>query len=1103
MVSVGTRSGETDAPGSGPRCRSFTVDERARVPFALIGVLLLVTSSTYAAGIADQGLISEDRSVERAIERVDADSTAALRAAARRAAHDAAAEPVTRAPDETTAGPGDGHATTAVRNESPFEDAFRIRLAIAGAEALSAVDAEVGGVRASASLPAVDDPEELAAARGRIRVESAANGTATRVTFEDVETTATRGGRTIVERTEDRTVVVAVPTLAAHERTAQFERRLDRGPTEGPGLGRQLTASLYPMAWARGYGQFAGAPVENVLANRHVELSTNAGIVRTQRDVFGASDPNARGGVARATARTGVTDLLKPTGVDEGSWTEAVLSAPTPGESDGAGRSRGSAESGDLAPQPSEDAAFEPPGDPTDERTSVPVGRAADEGATRVYDDLDAIIEDAYRVEASVETSTALVVDGGRPTPPSPAAPESTTTGGWDRVDLTRTERSPVVSGSGVPEGVPSGTVDPGERVSFGVATREATVERVAIAEWERVTIQRGPNGTVVDEQVHRTTTRDAVTDRYRVRVSVSGEHAPTDGAPDRAAATFGAGDTTDGPDLRDAPSAARADLGVDTDGGVDRIAEEAVSRGAVRDSTTVVGSRSAGDRDAVAAEVAALASDVRDIETEASMENAAFGEAEPYADLARALRDRRSALVDAPATYDGAVDRAGTAARAAYLDAVIDELEDAADDRERATNGFLDRVNGAFDGPDVGDALASREAARDPGTYAVGADGPGGEVTFAPRGSPGYLPRTTVDGESVSGVNGTTTRPLAVRNVNYVTVPYGEVSSGVVDRILGTENTVRVGTAGRSLRLANEALAVGDDPDLRADRDALARQIDGSLAEVDRELEAAIRVRTSLSRDERRRALDEAAASYGTTGERAVAVGNGSYPERVAAEAASVGSLSPAAEEALAANLRVATRTAAGRDAVRVPTRFVDDTTSGARVLLRDRLEKAIEREAARAGEAAAGTVSEKAVEELGEEWSLKPARTVGAGLPVAPVPGYWVTTVNAWRVQVRGEYPRFALRADVGTPGERFAYVRSEGDVTVEVGGETVQLGETDPVAFETETVVAVAVPAGPPGVGDVDGTRDERSKGWPCPGAMGEPSPKGDGGGSCAEP
>ncbi|ELZ38105.1 hypothetical protein C471_10991 [Halorubrum saccharovorum DSM 1137] len=1103
MVSVGKRSSGTRASHTRSRCRSFTVDERARVPFALIGVLLLVTSSTYAAGIADQGLIGEDRSVERAVERVDADSTAALRAAARQAAHDAAKEPVTRAPDEAVAGSKEGHEATAVRNGSVFEDAFRIRLAIAGAEALAAVDAEVGGVTATASLPAVDDPSELAAARDRIRIGSAANGTATRVTFEGVKTTATRSGRTVVERTGDRTVVVAVPTLTAHERTERFEKRLNRGPVEGPGLGRQLTASLYPMTWARGYGQYAGAPVENVLANRHVELSTNAGIVRTQRDVFGASDPNARGGVARATARTGVTDLLKPTGVDEGSWTEAVLDAPTPEKNDGPSEGDSPGASDGPSGQPSEDAAFEPGRDRTDERTSVPIGRAADEGATRVYDDLDAIIGNAYRVEASMETSTTQLIDGGRPTPPKPSG--FATTSGWERVDLRRAERSPVVSGDGVPEGVPSGTVDPGERVSFGLATREATVERVAIAEWERVTVERGPNGSVVDEQVHRVTTRDAVTDRYRVRVSVSGEYAPTGGAPDRATATFGAGDATDGPDLRDAPSAARTDLEVGAENGVDRIVEDAVSDGAVTESTVVVGSRSAADRDAVAAEVAALASEVRGIETEASMEDAAVGEAEPYADLSDALRNRRSELIAAPATYDGAVDRAGTAARAAYLDAVIDELEAAADDRERATDGFLDRVNGAFDGPDVGDALASREAARDPGTYAVGEGGPGGEVTFAPSGSPGYLPRTTVDGETVDGVNGTTTRPLAVRNVNYVTVPYAEVSSGIVDRILGTQDTVRVGTAGRSLLLANEALASGDDPDLRADRDALARQIDGSLDGVDEALRATLRVRTSLSRDERRNALDAAAANYGSTGERAVAVGNGSYPDRVAAEAASVGSLSRAAEEALGANLRVATRTAAGRDAVRVPTRFVDETTSGARVLLRDRMEKAIEREATRAGGAAAGKASEKAAEELGEKWSLKPARTVGAGLPVAPVPGYWVTTVNAWRVQVRGEYPRFALRADVGTPGERFAYVRSEGDVTVDVGGETVQLGETEPVAFETETVVAVAVPAGPPGVGDVDGVRDERSEGWPCPGAIGE-SPASDereGEGKCTNP
>jgi hypothetical protein len=109
----------------GRRERAFVVDERARVPFALVGVLLLVTSSAYAAGLADQGLIGEDRRVERAVERVDADATAALRSAAREAAHDAAAEPVTRAPD------GAGPTSRAVREGSAFEDAFRIRLALA------------------------------------------------------------------------------------------------------------------------------------------------------------------------------------------------------------------------------------------------------------------------------------------------------------------------------------------------------------------------------------------------------------------------------------------------------------------------------------------------------------------------------------------------------------------------------------------------------------------------------------------------------------------------------------------------------------------------------------------------------------------------------------------------------------------------------------------------------------------------------------------------------------------------------------------------------------------------------------------------------------
>ncbi|RLM67435.1 hypothetical protein DVK05_11970 [Halorubrum sp. Atlit-8R] len=1062
MVSVGNR-GRGRSPNAG-RARTFAVDERARVPFALVGVLLLVTSSAYAAGLAEQGLVGEDRRVERAVERVDADATAALRSAAREAAHDAAAAPVTRAPEGT--GPG----AEAVREGSAFEDAFRVRLAIAGAEALRAVESDHGAVTANVSLPPVDSADDLVAARDRVRVEPAANGTATRVTFEGVATTATRDGRTVVNRTRPRTVTVAVPTLAAHERTERFERRLNRGPVEGPGLGRQVTASLYAMAWARGYGQYAGAPVENVVANRHVELSTNAGIVRVQRDVFGTSDPDARGGVARATARTGVTDLLAPTGVREAAWTDAVLGAPTPtGDVEG----ESAASTGDAAA--SEDAAFDPGGEATGETATVEVGHAADRAATRVHDDLESILRASHRVEATLEAEATRVVDGG---PVSPDRPRSRLAEPWRRVDASRMERVRVTDGSELRTGTDGATVSAGESVSFGRATRTVVVERTATATWERRVVKRGPNGTVANVSVDRAVTRDEATDRYRVRVSVTGTYAPRGDAPDRPTATFGAaeGRGVAGPDLADTPAAARAELGVETDRDVDRLAREAVEFGDETRSTVVYGDRSDADVDRIARDVSELSERVRGVETEASMTDAAVGESTPYRDLAAAVRDRRERLRDAPARYDGAVDRARVAARVAYLDAVVAELESAAEDREAATEGVLDRVNDAFGGPPVGEVIASREAARDPGTYAVGGGGPGGAVTFAPEGSPGYLPRTAVDGERVAGVDGTTTRPLATRNVNYVTLPYGDVSGGIADRILGTDDTVRIGVAGRALLAADEALAAADgDDDLRADRRALAGRVDASLRRVDEALAARLAERTDLSRARRKAVLDAVAAEYDSLGERAVAVGDGEYPERVASEAARVGSLSSAERLGLAAHLRVEARAEAGRDAVRVPARFVDEATAASRAVRRKRVESAIEGRA------------RKAVASVPDERVPKPVRTVGAGLPVAPVPGYWVATVNAWHVEVRGEYPRFALRANVGTPGRPFEYVREPGAVSVEVDGESVGLGATEPVAFETRTVVVVAVPAGPPGVGDVGGTREETSAGWPCPGPL----------------
>ena len=68
---------------------------------------------------------------------------------------------------------------------------------------------------------------------------------------------------------------------------------------------------------------------------------------------------------------------------------------------------------------------------------------------------------------------------------------------------------------------------------------------------------------------------------------------------------------------------------------------------------------------------------------------------------------------------------------------------------------------------------------------------------------------------------------------------------------------------------------------------------------------------------------------------------------------------------------------------------------------------------------------------------------------------------------------------------------YVRDGSTTGLDVDGDgsPETLGTNERISFETSTTVVVAVPPGPPGVGDVDGTRTEQSPGWPCPGATGE--------------
>ena len=109
---------------------------------------------------------------------------------------------------------------------------------------------------------------------------------------------------------------------------------------------------------------------------------------------------------------------------------------------------------------------------------------------------------------------------------------------------------------------------------------------------------------------------------------------------------------------------------------------------------------------------------------------------------------------------------------------------------------------------------------------------------------------------------------------------------------------------------------------------------------------------------------------------------------------------------------------------------------------------------------------------------------KVLPTGASAAP-PAWWVT-VNAWVVDVRGGYDRFAVRAGTGAasgPGGSLTYVRDGGAATVDYDGDGAaeRLGHADRISFETRTGVVLAVPPGPQGVGDKGGNVDARSTRW----------------------
>lgn len=1008
-------------------------DRRGRVPFAIVGVVLLLGSATYAATLATRGPAGDGPAVVNARERLTAAVDTTVRTATVRAAAGAAANPVVT--------PADTEAGRALGPDETFRDYLELRVYLAVRRSLSELTVRTGAVTGTASLP---EPEGAADPISRVDVARGDRNASIDVRVENVTLRLRRDGRTVIRKnvTVDRTV--ASPVLALHDRVAEFERRLDAELTEESGLAPRVASMLYTYAWARGYMQYAGAPVQNVVANRHIAVATNAGLLAVQRATFGRADPAAAAALPCATetmlredANGAIPGTTDPYLEQAMALRRNVSSVPV---------SSGGFPTGPSGvPGPSE-------------TTTLEVGLVADRAlgaflnGTAEPRALSDALRATYSAHARLRVATRTIHADPEPGPQPPGE-------GWELASEYTGQRTTIATGDSPEPPVP----DDWHRLdSF---SRRVTINRTVVRTWTN------GNRTRVK--------RRSWTEVVAVGIGLDGRHAPTGWVPRNGIATVherGAG-PVDGPNLAGIPETATQKLVEDP--GRDALARRAALGQLDPSTIALLGERPDGLRAPVRSDLMEIRREVRNVSTTVTRGAVGSGTANAAQNLSQKVKARRPQLVDAPETYDSVAHKARVAARAAYVDAVIDRLQrraEQADRRNRGIEAVLARYG--LSPADLRGAMRS-----DPTTPASGApmleDGIAGPVDVTVAGEPPYLTRAGVDHSHVRAVAPATRfYPLRTRNVNVFTAPYGDAADVVLDAVVGESETTSLRAAARTLQAANETLAETDNATLREKRDDLRRALSTAVRRSSQRLSSslvAVNSRfdsTSLSASDREAAVEEALGTWETTADRALAIANGSLAPRVAAAVDRRASLPEGGRGVVAMLVRFELDRAARTSTVRPPRALVEDAGRTTRSNLKPA--------AKRLGQTAFNRTYRRVQKRYGSKYKLVPA-----GLPVTPLPAYYYAVANLWITQVEGAYASFTVSTDSPAPvgPDTVSYRRDGGRVALDVDadGRRETLGWSRRVEFEFTVPIAVVVPPTPNGLGDRDGNADERSDGW----------------------
>lgn len=993
-------------------------DDRARVPFALIGVLLLVSAGTIATTATDIGVV--DRDAPLAEDRAIAAAETAVRDAAQTAGTEAAAAPVVE--------PADSPMGDTLDPDRPYRSYLELLVHLRAAERLDGIEEVVGSATAEATLPPIDDEQTAADAIDRATAEAVGNGSI-RIRIENVSVTVVDGGRTVTDERRAVEVTIASPAVTLHDRTTEFEDALNRGPVARSGLGREVTGRLYAIGWARGHAQYWGAPIEEVIAHRHVELATASGVLDVQRETFGTADRASEQGLARATANVAAEDLLPS------DWAGlAAAGLPDPNA------------------EPDATAELSSP----DVRTStVEVGQTADRSFEALLDgdgpSFESVLEDAYALEGRIAVDT-------RRQSATLADADETPGSGW-RVDRTR-ERLRVDS---VRDGAASPPAARSDWETVETFERVVDVERTITRVWT--------------DGENRTTTRTRYDEVHAVGFSVWAREPGLHGIPDRNVRDLRSpADPPRGTGGPDGWEETVAQL-VDDRGGADAIAERAVHDEVDRGSERVRIDIPDGVRAWAYDDLAELREEIRDVSVETNDADLAVG-ANPSRELADELRDRSEEFLDPPTTYENRADRARVAARGAYLDLTADHLDTDASDVAAVQGSLSDELErlSAVPQAEVDEILAAGVDHVRPEPQPIVSDPPGGDIDPIIDAEPAHPTRHGVE---TVGPRGNVTGekpyyPLSVRTANVASLPTDAIADAVVDRLFADADRVSLPVAARALRDADRVPASTAPEGFETQRAELRSEVQEGVDAVADEAVDALHGPTALPRAERARAVRAGLDRWDDPAATALAIENGTAADAIAEEVAlrTTEGDSDRIRDRSATRLRVAMGEAMAEKSATIPDGPVTDVLDGARDATRE-----VARDAAEHGvETAHGRIDDR----LNGGVSMVPA-----GVPIVPKPGLWWATVNAWTVEVEGSYAAFSVRTNAGTPetGGHVTYVRDGDPVHLDITGDGTpeRLGTASRIEFETWTTVVVAVPPGRTGVGNVDGEPLQCSEGW----------------------